>query len=135
MFYLKELRNYNRKLFLCLPKNRRKHSHYFKLLFFTINLHFVTSNQICSYRKRNLLLTNRISLVFLPPECKEDSNRPKYTTRFFTLSEKERPPQTFKRSSIKDSFSSVYVIGKICFDECFLLLLEDITFHKSLSFL
>ena len=51
MFYLKELRNYNQKLLLCLPKNRRKHNQHFKLLFFTINFHFVTSNQICSHSK------------------------------------------------------------------------------------
>ena len=30
---LKELRSYNRQLFLCLPQNRRKHNRNFKLLF------------------------------------------------------------------------------------------------------
>ena len=39
----------------CVPhKNRRKHSQHFKLLFFAILLHFVTLNQIPTYRKPNL---------------------------------------------------------------------------------
>ena len=37
---LKELQNYNRKLFLCHHKNRRTQNKYFKLLFFKKNLHF-----------------------------------------------------------------------------------------------
>ena len=37
---LKELQNYNRKLFLCPHKNRWKHNHNSKLLFFKINLLF-----------------------------------------------------------------------------------------------
>ena len=47
-------------------KNRRKHNQHFKLLFFTINLHFITSNLIYTYRKLNLFLTNSIHLVSLP---------------------------------------------------------------------
>ena len=39
LFSLKELRNYNRKLFLCPPHNQDS-----KLLFFKINLHFGTSD-------------------------------------------------------------------------------------------
>ena len=46
---LKELRNYQQKLFLCPPQKKRKHNQYFKLLFFTKKLHFVTSKQISSY--------------------------------------------------------------------------------------
>ena len=54
----KELRNHNRKLFLCLPQRigRNSTNVRFKLLFLKINLHFVTSNQISSYGKLNLPL-------------------------------------------------------------------------------
>ena len=39
-----------------------------KLLFFTLNLHFVTLSQISTYRKLNLLLTSSIYFVLLPLE-------------------------------------------------------------------
>ena len=39
-----------------------------KLLFFTINLHFATSNQISTYKKLNLPLTSSNYFVFLPLE-------------------------------------------------------------------
>ena len=39
-----------------------------KLMFFTINLYVVTSNQISTYRKLNLPLTSSIYFVFLPLE-------------------------------------------------------------------
>ena len=39
----------------------------------------------------------------------------------FFLSLKRKDSQTFKRSRRKKIFSSVYVIGTTCFDECFLL--------------
>ena len=53
---LKELRNYKGKLLLCQPQKQTKTQHYFKLLFLTTNLLFVTSNQIPTYRKLNFLL-------------------------------------------------------------------------------
>ena len=74
----------NGNKFCVRHKNRQKHNQHFKLLFFTIiNLHFVTSNQISTYRKVNLPLTSSIYLVFYLRKCKEDSNRPRYTTRFY----------------------------------------------------
>ena len=39
-----------------------------KLLFFTINLHFATSNQISTYKKLNLPFTSSNYFVFLPLE-------------------------------------------------------------------
>ena len=57
--------NYKWKLFCVRHENRRKHNQHFKLLFFTRNLHFVTSNQIATYRKPNLPLASSIYLVFL----------------------------------------------------------------------
>ena len=70
-----------------------------KLLFFTTNLYFVTSNQISTYRKLNLPLTSSIYFVFLPLDIQKNSNRPKYTTRFLTLSEKKRPTNLYKSGS------------------------------------
>ena len=66
-YLLKELRNYQRKLFLCPQKNKRKRNQHFQLLFFTIDLHFVTSNDVhiqkakLAYHKQYLfgLLTSR----------------------------------------------------------------------------
>ena len=42
-----------------------------KLLFFAINLHFVTLNQISTYRKLNLPITSSIYFVFLPLEMQK----------------------------------------------------------------
>ena len=65
---LKQLRNYNRKLFGVRHKNRREHNQHFKLLFFKINLHFFTPNQISTYGKQNFSLMNSNYLVFFTPE-------------------------------------------------------------------
>ena len=61
-------------------------------------MHFVPSNQIPTYRKLNLPL---IKIVF--KKCKEDSYRPKYTTRFL-LCLKRSDSQIFKNSSCKKPF-------------------------------
>ena len=71
-----------------------------KLLFFTINLHFVKSNQISINRKLNLPLTGSIYFVLL---CL-----------------KRNDPQPFKKAAAKTFFSSVHITGKTCFNECFL---------------
>ena len=42
-----------------------------KLLFFTLNLYFLTSNQISTYRKLKLPLTSSIYFVFLPLEIQK----------------------------------------------------------------
>ena len=87
-----------------------------ELLFSTINLHFVTSNQISTCRKLNLLLSRSIYFVLLPLEMKKkDSNRPKYATRFLTLSEKK----LLKVAAAYSLFSCAFAIGTACFDECF----------------
>ena len=72
-------------------KNRRKHSQHFKLLFSTINLHF-----IISYHKPDLSLAI------------EMQGRPKqttvYHTFFFLLCLKRNDPQIFKSGSSKNVF-------------------------------
>ena len=57
---------------------------------------------------------------YILSKCKEDLNRPKYAVIYFTLSEK-KGLTIFKRTGRKEFFSSVYIIGTTCFDECFLI--------------
>ena len=70
--------------------------------FFAVNLHFVTSNQISTYRKLDLSLTNSVYLVFLPLETQKGLEQTKVSTRFFTL--KRNDPKTFKTGSCKNLF-------------------------------
>ena len=86
-----------------------------------LKLHFVTSNQISTDKKLYLPLASSIYFVFLPLEMQERlEQRPKYTTRFLTLSEKKRPQKPLKVAATKTLISNVYVIGTTCFDECVL---------------
>ena len=90
-----------------------------KLLFFTINLHFVTSNQISIYRKLNLPLTNSIYFVFLPLEMQKRLKQTKVCHAFSYFIWKETTHKPLKVAAAKSLFSSVYIIGTTCFDECF----------------
>ena len=74
-----------------------------KLLFFTINLHFVTSNQISTYRKLNLPLTSSIYFVFLPLEMQKRLKQTKvcHALSYFVW---RNDPQAFKSGSWKQSF-------------------------------
>ena len=82
--FLKQLRNYKRKLFLCPPQKQAKTQPTFlKLLFFTINVHFITLKQISTYRKLNLPLTSSIYFVFLLLEMQK---RHKLTKVYYALS-------------------------------------------------
>ena len=53
-----------------------------KQLFFTINLHFVTSNQISTYRKLNLPLSSSIYFVSLPLEMQKRLQQTKVCHKF-----------------------------------------------------
>ena len=90
-----------------------------KLLFFTINLHFVTSNQISTYRKLNLPLTSSIYFVFLPLEMQKRLKQTKVCHAFSYFVWKEATNKPLKMAAASNLFSSVYVIGTACFDECF----------------
>ena len=90
-----------------------------KLLFFTINLHFVTSNQISTYRKLNLPLTSSIYFVFLPLEMQKRLKQTKVCHAFSYFVWKETTHKPLKVAAANSLFSSVYVIGTTCFDECF----------------
>ena len=90
-----------------------------KLLFFTINLHFVTSNQISIYRKLNLPLTNSIYFVFLPLEMQKRLKQTKLCHAFSYFIWKKTSHKPLKLAAAKSLFSSVYIIDTTCFDECF----------------
>ena len=68
----------------------RKPNQHFKLLFFTINLHFVTSDQVSTYTKQNLPLTN---IIYLVQSSLQKAKRFKQTKvfRHASFSEKKRP--------------------------------------------
>ena len=90
-----------------------------KLLFFTINLHFVTLNQISTYRKLNLPLTSSIYFVFLPLEMQKRLKQTKVCHAFSYFIWKETTDKNLKVAAAKSLFSSEYIIGTTCFDECF----------------
>ena len=91
-----------------------------KLLHFTINLHFVTSNQISTYRKLNLPHTSIIYFAFLPLEMQKWLEQTKIYHTFSYFVWKETTHKPLQVPAAKTLFSSVYVIGTTCFDECFL---------------
>ena len=117
---LNELRNYNRKLFLCPPQKRRKHNQHFKLLFFKINLHFGTSDYACTYGKLNLPPINSIFLVFSSRETQRRLMQTKVYYKLFYSVSKEASHKPLKVAAAKKSFPSVFIIDTTCFDECFL---------------
>ena len=79
-----------------------------KLPIFIINLHFVASDQIFTYRKLNLSLTSSIYFVFLPLEMQKTLINEQWTDKsiphVFLLCIKRNDQQTFKCSSYKNLF-------------------------------
>ena len=75
-----------------------------KLLFFIINLHSVTSNQIPTYRKLNLPLTSSIYFVFWPLEMQKKTRTDQSIPRVFLVCLKRNNPETFKSGSCKNFF-------------------------------
>ena len=62
-----------------------------KLLFFIINVHSATSNQISTHKKLNFVSYKQYVFHLLTSRnAKKESNRPEYIVRFLTLSEKKR---------------------------------------------
>ena len=90
-----------------------------KLLNFTINLHLFPSNQIPTYRKLNLPLTSSICFAFLPLEMQNWLEQTKIYHVFSYFVWKETTHKPLQVPAAKTLFSSVYVIGTTCFDECF----------------
>ena len=117
---LKELRNYNRKLFLC-PPQKLAEAQPTLLLFFKENLHFGTSKQISIHGKLNLLTGNSIYLVFSSREKQRRLIQTKVYCKLFYSVRKETSHKPLKVAAAKKSFPRVYFIDKTCFNECFLV--------------
>ena len=101
-------------------KIRENATNIWKLLCFTVNLHFVTTNQIFTDRKLNLPLISSIYFVFLPLGIQRRPEQTKLYHAFSYFVWKETTHNPLKVASAKALFSSVYIIGAACFDECFL---------------
>ena len=71
---------------------------------FTINLHFVTSNPIPTYKEPILPLTSNICLVFLPLKIQKIHQQTKVYHTFFLFCLKRNITQTFKSGSDKNPF-------------------------------
>ena len=99
-----------------IGKNTTKIS---KLLFVTVNLHFVTSNQISTFRKLNLPLSSRIYFVFLPLEMQKKTQADQSMPSDFLLCLKRKTHKALKVAAVNSLFSNMYVIGTAYFVECF----------------
>ena len=75
-----------------------------KLMFFAINLHFVKSSPISTYRKLNLPPTSSIYFVFLSLEMQKRLEQAKVYCSFSYFVLKETNPQIFKSGSCKNLF-------------------------------
>ena len=91
-----------------------------KLLFFTtINLHFVTSNQITTFRRLNLSPSSSIYFVFVTSINAKKTQKDQSMPRVFLLCLKRNDPQTFKKGSYKHSSLQCVCYCTACFDKCF----------------
>ena len=112
-FMLKELRNYKRKI-------GENTTNILKLLFFIINVHFVTWNQLSTSRKLNFPLTSSVYFVFFRLEMQKRLKQTKAYHAFSHFVWKETTHKLLKVPAARTLFFSVYVIATTCFDECFL---------------
>ena len=83
-----------------------------KLLFFTINLHFVISNQLPIYRKLNLPLSSGIYLVFLHSRNARKTQADQSVPHIFLLSLKKKK-KLLKVAAAQTLFSSVYLLVQL----------------------
>ena len=92
---------YTKVIFVSATKIGESTTDILKLLFFTINLHFVKS-KLSTYRKLNLPLTSRIYFVFLPLEMQKRTRTDQNIPLVFLLCLKRKDSQTFKSGSCKN---------------------------------
>ena len=65
-------------------------------------------------------VTNSIYVVFLPLEMQRKLKQTKEYHMFFQFVWKETTHKPLKVVASKNIFCSMYIIGRTCFDECFL---------------
>ena len=114
-------RLYTKVIYVSATKIGKNTTNILKLLFFIINLDFLTSKQISTYRKLKLV-------VFLTTEMQERLQQTKvyYAFCYFALKEMTQKPK--KRVATKTHFFSVYVIATTCSDECFFIVYDNWNF-------
>ena len=86
----------------------QKHNQHFTLLFFKGNLYLVHQNKYLLY------------LIFSSRESQRRLIQTKVYYKLFRSVWKETSYKPLKVGAAKKSFPSVYIIGKTCFEECFL---------------
>ena len=120
---------------MCPPQKQAKTQP--KLLFFTIHLLFVTSNQIPTYRRPNLLLTSSIYWDFLPLEIQGRFKQAKVYHTFYYFVWKENPHKPLKVVAAKISFPHCicYWYNFLRWMFFILRVIKDITFRENLSLL
>ena len=91
-------------IFVSATKKGKNTTNILKLLFFIINLHSVTSNQISTYRKLNLLLTSSIYFVFLSLEMQKKTQTDQVSDTFAYFVWKETTYKPLKVAAAKNSF-------------------------------
>ena len=89
----------NENYFCVRHKNRQKRNQHFKLLFFTINLHFDISNKTSTSRKVCLS-----QFIFLTSRNVKKTQTDQNKRHGFILCLKRNDPQTFKSDSCRNSF-------------------------------
>ena len=107
-------------IFVSATKIGENTTNILKLLFFTMNLHFVTWNQLSTFRKLNLPLIRSVYFAFFPIEMQKRLEQTKVYHAFSHFVWKETTHKPLKVAAARTLFSSVYVITTTCFDECFL---------------
>ena len=111
---------YTKVIFVSATKKDENTANILKLLFFIINLRFVTSNQLSADRKLNLPLTSSVYFVVFPLEMQKRLKQTKVYRAFSHFVLKEMTHKPSKMPAARTLFFSVYVIATTCFDECFL---------------
>ena len=102
-------------IFVSATKTGENTTNISKLLFFTIHLHFITSNQISAYKKLNLPLSSSIFCLLISGNAKQTQTDQSMPRVFL----QETTHKALKVTSAKSIFSSVYVIGRTWFGDCF----------------
>ena len=107
----------NESYFCVRHKNRRKHNQYFKTAVFH-NKFTVSHIKPNTYiQKTKLASHERYLFRFLT--CR-NAKKTQTDQSVFLLCLQMNDSRTFKSGTCKTLFSSVYITGTTCFDECFL---------------
>ena len=112
----KELRNYKRKLFLCQPQKLAKTQPTFQNCCFSQYI-YTSSHQTKYLHIENwICLSQAVFFCLLTSRNAKKTQTDQSMPRVFLQETTHKP---LKVASAKSLFSSVYVIGKTCFGECF----------------